>query len=175
MRLNDLLFPTVLALSTSSCIPQPMRDYLSMYGELGEPSRRAVANVLRDGNNVQVDPMSRTYTVSSTLTNQFGYNHHCTLTPDDLRDVSTIDRHIATLQTSIQTARTDQGLSQAQVGSACWCLQLMQSVRTTLLTGNTTFVRQTFPACTNTCMCSVPRSNFPPIPDDLGDGGVLVN
>lgn len=176
MRLKDLALPATLSLGMiSSCIPAPMRDYLSMYGELGEPTRRAVADVLRDGNNVQIDPISRTYTVSSTVANQLGAQQYCTLTSTDLSDVATLDRHIAAIQNGIQSARTERGLSLVQVGSACWCLQLMQSVRSTIITGTTTFVQQTFPACTNTCMCSVPQRNTTPIPDDLGDGGVLVN
>lgn len=175
MSFKKLTLPAALAFNMTSCVPAPMRDYLSMYGYLRDPVRQSVADVLLDGNNLQVDPVSRTYTVSSTVAGQFGTNYHCTFTPADLVDVTTLDRHIGALQGSIQTARTQNGLSQGQVGSACWCLQVMQSVRTTLISGRTTFSPQQFPYCTNTCMCSVPRVSMPPIPDDLSDAGVVID
>ncbi len=175
MSFKKLALPVALSLSMASCVPAPMRDYLSMYGYLRDPVRRSVADVLLDGNNMQVDPVSRTYTVSSTVAGQFGTNYHCTFTPTDLVDVSTLDRHIAGLRSSIQTARTENQLSQGQVGSACWCLQLMQSVRATLISGRTTFSPQQFPYCTNACMCSVPRMSMPPLPDNLNEGGIFVN
>ncbi len=104
---------------------------------------------MRDGNQVQIDPVSRTYTVASGPYAQVGVQFTCTFTPGDLVERATVDRHISVLLDTITNARA-HGLTAVQVGSACWCLELMTNVRHTLVTGSSSFGRTVVPACQHT-------------------------
>lgn len=132
MSSKKLALPLAVALSGTGCIPPQVQDYLSMYGFL--QSRQAVAAVLRDGNGVVIDPVSRIYTIHATAPAQVGTSLTCTFIPDDLVDVRVLDRHINRLASEVATVRASGG-SSCQVASACWCLNLMANVRQTITSG----------------------------------------
>lgn len=154
MFFKKFTLPAAVSLGMLSCIPAPLRDYVSMYDALRAPSRRAIVGVLEHDGEVTIDYTSRRYNVRSLVAAQLGQNHFCTYTLDDLVDHRVLSRHITEMKNAIRTTTA------CDIRSACWCLGQMERVRHALLTGNVTYGPTQFQYCPS---ASITRQTNPTI------------